>query len=135
MEQVVNSLLSILPILVVDRLAAGMDDILDEDFKKFETIKSATEIIERVFSYLCECCFVRIPENQLSAQDLSPKLYCDCHNYSTFCSTCNLPNTPCSLCANVKLIFKTLRALGKYEFNSVGSPIMGKYGTSPPFFT
>ena len=121
MEQVINSLLSKLPILVVDQIAGCMDDILNEDFQKFQAIKCSSEIVKRVFSYLCECCFVRIPGNQLSAQDLSPKLYCDCHNYSTFCSICNLPNTPCSLCANVKLIFKTLRALGKCEFNSVGS--------------
>ena len=120
-EQVINSLLSKLPILVVDQIAGCMDDILNEDFQKFQAIKCSSEIVKRVFSYLCECCFVTIPENQLSAQDLSPKLYCDCHNYSTFCSICNLPNTPCSLCANVKVIFKTLRALGKCEFNSVGS--------------
>lgn len=120
-EQVVNSLLGKLPILVVDKIAVCMDDILTEDNKKFQALKSSSEIVERIFSYLCECCFVTIPADQLSAQDESPKRYCDCHNYATFCSSCNRPNTPCSLCANVKLIFKTLRALGKCEFNIVGA--------------
>jgi len=120
-EQVVNSLLDKLPILVVDKITGCMDDILNEDFKKFQALKSSSEIVEKVFSYLCECCFVTIPASELSAQDESPKKYCDCHNFATFCSSCNRPNTPCSLCANVKLIFKTLRAIVKSEFNVVGS--------------
>jgi len=120
-EEVVNSLLGKLPILVVDKISGCMNDLLNEDFKKFQALKSSSEIVEKVFSYLCECCFVAIPASELSAQDESPKKYCDCHNFATFCTSCNRPNTPCSLCANVKLIFKTLRALGKCEFNVVGS--------------
>ena len=113
--QVVHSLLGKLPVLVVDKVAEYMDEILDDYFRKFLVLHKTSELLKKVFVYLCECCFIEIPADQLSAQDMTPKKYCDCPNHFTTCSICGLPNAPCSLCATVKVIFQTLRALARCE--------------------
>jgi len=120
-REVINSLQDNLPILVVDKITESMENILDEDSKKFLALSKTSEIVRQVFAYLCECCFVPIPADQLSAGDMSPKLYCDCHNHPPVCSSCGLKLSPCNLCTTVKVIFRTLRALATCEFNLVGS--------------
>ena len=120
--EVINLLNGELPVLVLDKVTKFVDNILDDDFKKFLVLSKTSEIIRQVFTYLCECCFVPIPTDQLSNADMLPKLYCDCHTLpSSFCSTCGLPFAPCSLCANVKMIFQTVKTLAACEFNLVGS--------------
>ena len=120
MMEVGNSLQDDLPILVVDKITESMHNILDEDFKKFQALSKTTEIVRQVFAYLCECCFVPIPADQLVAGDMSPKRYCDCQNHPQVCSSCGLKLSPCNLCTTVKVIFTTLRLLVFTEFNSVG---------------
>ena len=121
-REVISLLNGELPILVVDKVTKCMDNILDDDFKKFQALSKTSEIIRQVFTYLCECCFVPIPSDQLSDADMLPKMYCDCHTLpSSFCSTCGLPLAPCSLCANVKMILQIVRTLTECEFNLVGS--------------
>ena len=121
-REVISLLNGELPILVVDKVTKCMDNILDDDFKKFQALHKTSEIIRQVFTYLCECCFVPIPSDQLSDADMLPKMYCDCHTLpSSFCSTCGLPLAPCSLCANVKMILQIVRTLTECEFNLVGS--------------
>ena len=121
-REVISLLNGELPILVLDKVTKCMDNILDDDFKKFQALSKTSEIIRQVFTYLCECCFVPIPSDQLSDADMLPKMYCDCHTLpSSFCSTCGLPLAPCSLCANVKMILQIVRTLTECEFNLVGS--------------
>lgn len=121
-REVISLLNGELPILVLDKVTKCMDNILDDDFKKFQALHKTSEIIRQVFTYLCECCFVPIPSDQLSDADMLPKMYCDCHTLpSSFCSTCGLPLAPCSLCANVKMILQIVRTLTECEFNLVGS--------------
>ena len=121
-REVISLLNGELPILVLDKITKCMDNILDDDFKKFQALHKTSEIIRQVFTYLCECCFVPIPSDQLSDADMLPKMYCDCHTLpSSFCSTCGLPLAPCSLCANVKMILQIVRTLTECEFNLVGS--------------
>ena len=119
-RDVINSLQDNLPILVVDKIIESMDKILEEDFKKFQALSKTSEIVRQVFAYLCECCFVPIPADQLVAEDMSPKRYCDCQNHPQVCSSCGLKLSPCNLCTTVKVIFTTLRLLVFTEFNSVG---------------
>ena len=120
MMEVGNSLQDDLPILVVDKITESMHNILDEDFKKFQALSKTTEIVRQVFAYLCECCFVPIPADQLSVEDMSPTKYCDCHNHPQVCSSCGLNLSPCSLCTTFMVIFSTLRLLVFSEFKSVG---------------
>ena len=121
-REVISLLNGELPILVLDKITKCVDNILDDDFKKFQALHKTSEIIRQVFTYLCECCFVPIPSDQLSDADMLPKMYCDCHTLpSSFCSTCGLPLAPCSLCANVKMILQIVRTLTECEFNLVGS--------------